>query len=325
LSTEPHSWIPATRRTIMSNARACAGRGPEPDLESSHGKRIVDALIGERAPTLYRFAPTRWAMRHLLQPVLHYREAVETAERIAGLGGHEIMALGVSRLGLQVRTLGLYRLPSRGRVILAPNHPTGLADGVAVWEALRRVREDILILANRDAIRLAAGLADLMIPVEWVKCRRNPGDSRRILADVGNAFRAEEAIVIFPSGRIAHMTVRGLRERPWLSTVVTLARRFEAPILPVHIRARNSWLFYGLSQLSAELRDVTLFHELLNKGDRPFELTFGDLVDPQDLPPDPAEAVRLLQHYVEHDLPRASRLRPTLPRRRKLAARAPLT
>lgn len=294
-------------------------------MESSHGKRIVDALIGERAPTLYGFPPSRWAMQRLLQPILHYREAVEVADRIAGMGGHDIMALGVSRLRLQVRTLGLYRVPSHGRVILAPNHPTGLADGVAIWEALRRVRPDLRILANRDAIRLAAGLADLMIPVEWVKSRRNPGDSRRVLADVGNAFRAEEAIVIFPSGRIAHMTVRGLRERPWLATVVTLARRFEAPILPVHIRARNSWLFYGLSQLSAELRDVTLFHELLNKGDRPFELTFGDLVDPHDLPPDPAEAVRLLQHHVEHDLPRASRLRPTLPRRRKLAARAPLT
>src|SRR5205085_10987214 len=113
------------------------------------------------------------AMRHLLQPVLRYREAVETAERIGGLGGHEIMALGVSRLGLQVRTLGLYRLPSRGRVILAPNHPTGLADGVAVWEALRRVRDDILILANPHAIRLAPGPAHPILPAERVKSRRN--------------------------------------------------------------------------------------------------------------------------------------------------------
>ena len=299
------------------------GEGPEPDLDSSQGKRIVDALIQERAPTLFRLPPTRWAMRHLLQPVLHYREAVDAADRIAGLGGHAIMALGVAELGIQVRTLGLYRVPAHGRVILAPNHPTGLADGVALWEALRRVRDDLHILANRDAIRLAAGLADLIIPVEWVKSRRNPGDSRRVLADVGNAFRAEEAIVIFPSGRIAHMTVRGLRERPWLATVVTLARRFEAPILPVHIRARNSWLFYALSQVSAELRDVTLFHELLNKRGRPFELTFGDLVDPHDLPADPAEAVRLLQRHVEHELPRASRLRPSLPRRRRHLAPAP--
>ena len=49
---------------------------------------------------------------------------------------------------------------------------------------------------------------------------------------------------------------------------MTLARRFSAPIVPLHIRARNSWLFYALSQLSHELRDITLFHELLNKEDR---------------------------------------------------------
>ena len=96
-----------------------------------------------------------------------------------------------------------------------------------------------------------------------------------------------------------------------MPTVVTLARKFNAPILPLHIRARNSWLFYGLSQLSTELRDVTLFHELLNKRGRRFELTFGDLIDAADLPDDP---VALLQHHVEDELPRASRKRPRITR-----------
>jgi putative hemolysin len=136
---------------------------------------------------------------------------------------------------------------------------------------------------------------------------------------------------MFPAGRIAYMTPRGLRERPWLPTVVTLARKFDAPILPLHIRARNSWLFYALSQVSHELRDVTLFRELLNKGGRRFELTFGDLVDPADLPADAGEAIELLRRHVEDELPRASRQRPAVPKRLRggargeLAARAPST
>lgn len=291
-------------------------------MDESAGKHIVDTLIEERAPTLFGFAPTRWAMRHLFQPVLHYREAVRAADLISTLSGPEIMRLAARELALEVGTLGLYRLPARGRVVIAPNHPTGLADGVAIYEALGRVREDLWFLANSDAIRWAKGLADIIIPVEWVKSKRNPTGSRRLLVDVGNAFRNEQAVIIFPSGRISYMTWRGLRERPWLATAVTLARKFEAPILPVHIRARNSALFYALSQISAELRDVTIFHELLNKRGRRFELTFGDLIDPADLPSDAGEAVGLLQHHVEHELPRASRLRPALPRRRKVPARA---
>ena len=299
-----------------------AGRDLERGLEESAGKQIVDTLIEERAPTLFRYAPTRWAMRHLLQPILHYREAVWAADLISTLSGPEIMARAVREIEIEIGTLGLYRLPARGRVVIAPNHPTGLADGVAIYEALRQVRPDIWFIANSDAIRWAKGLGDIIIPVEWVKSKRSTVGSRRLLADLGTAFRNEQAVIIFPSGRISYMTWRGLRERPWLATAVTLARKFEAPILPVHIRARNSALFYALSQVSAELRDVTIFNELLNKRGRRFELTFGDLIDPADLPADAGEAVGLLQHHVEHELPRASRLRPALPRQRKVAVRA---
>jgi putative hemolysin len=128
--------------------------------------------------------------------------------------------------------------------------------------------------------------------------------------------------VFFPSGRLAYLHWRGLKERPWIPTVVTLARKFGAPILPLHIRARNSWQFYALSQVSHELRDVTLFHELLNKRGRRFDLTMGLPIDSSDLPDDPSDAVRALQHHVEHELPRASRSPPRIqgtPRRRRFA------
>ena len=168
------------------------------------------------------------------------------------------------------------------------------------------VRQDLKILANGDALRIAPALAEVVVPVEWVKSRRKPADSRRVLADLANAMREQSALVFFPSGRLAYLGWHGLQERPWLPTVVTLARRFEAPILPLHIRARNSWLFYALSLLSQELRDVTLFHELLNKEGRLFELTLGLPIDAADLPDDPADAIRLLQRHVEVELPRAS-------------------
>jgi len=258
-------------------------------------------------------------MRHLLYPWLGYREAKAAIDRVQGMSGAEIMAFAGTELELEVRSLGLSRLPATGRVIVAPNHPTGLADGVAVWRALSPIREDLRILVNGDALCLAPSLAEVMIPVEWVRTRRNAAGSRRILVEVAAAFKSEAAVVIFPSGRLAYLHWRGLKERPWLATVVTLARKFEAPILPLHIRARNSWQFYALSQLSHELRDVTLFHELLNKRGKRFELTMGLPIDPDDLPKDPAEAVRILQHHVEHELPRASRAHPCIGGRRRLA------
>jgi putative hemolysin len=273
---------------------------------------IVDVLIGERAPHLLNQPATRWLMRHLFYPVLGYREAREALDRVQGMPGPAIMDHAAAELALRVRTLGLARLPARGRVVIATNHPTGLADGVAIWQALSPVRDDLKILANGDALRIAPTLGDVFIPVEWAQSKRTAASSRRILADVGAAFRAESALVVFPSGRLAYMRWHGLAERPWLPTAVTLARKFKAPILPIHIRARNSALFYGLSQVSHELRDVTLFHELLNKRGHRYELTLGLPIDPDDLPADPAEAIAALQRHVEHELPRASREAPRI-------------
>lgn len=272
--------------------------GPEP--------HIVDVLVEERAPHLLRHPVTRWLMRRLLYPVLGYREARARIDEIQSMSGAAILDHAVRELAMRVRTLGLARLPRQGRVVIVANHPTGLADGVALWQALSPVRGDLKILANGDAIRIAAGLGDIFIPVEWSKSKRSAAGSRRILVEVAAALKREEALVFFPSGRLAYLRWRGLAERPWLPTAVTVARKFAAPIVPLHIRGRNSALFYGLSQISHELRDVTLFHELLNKRGARYELTVGLPIDPEELPDDPQAAIEALQRHVEHELPRAT-------------------
>jgi len=291
-----------------------------PSASDQTTPHIVDLLIEERAPFLLHQPVTRWLMRHLLYPVLGYADARAAVDRIYDLPGPAIMDLGVDELGLRVSSLGLSRLPRQGRVVIVANHPTGLADGVAVWQALRPIRRDLMMLANSDAIRIAPGLRDVFIPVEWTKGKRSQAGSRRLLTDVAGAFRREVALVIFPSGRISYLRWRGLTERPWLATAVSLARKFKAPIYPLHVRARNSALFYALSQISTELRDVTLFNELLNKHGQRYELTLGLPIDPDELPEDPQAAIEALQRHVEHELPRASRQQPRI----ELARRRPL-
>lgn len=271
-----------------------------PHIASSH---IVDQLIAERAPSIYGYAPSRWLLRHGFGRLLRYDEARHLADAVAPLRGHEALGLVREVLDLEVKVRGLHNVPESGRVLIVPNHPTGLADGVALFQALVDRRPDLRFFVNRDALRVAPGFGDLFIPVEWVKSRRSHAGSRDVFRQTAEAFRGEAAVVVFPSGRLAYLGPTGLRERPWQATAINLARRHHAPILPLHIKGRNSVLFHALSKLSSELRDVTLFRELLNKQGYRFELTFGPLLDPAALPPDPAIAIRELQTYVERLLP----------------------
>ncbi len=89
--------------------------------------------------------------------------------------------------------------------------------------------------------------------------------------------------VIFPAGRLAKR--RGLRlfERPWMTSAAMIARKYDLPVIPVNIRARNSVLFYLFDLMHPTLRDITLFHETLNKARQPFRVSIGAPIQPDTL------------------------------------------
>jgi len=170
---------------------------------------------------------------------------------------------------------------------------------MAVFQAIRERRPDHVFLANADALRVMPNAGDIIIPVEWVKDKRNTAKARQTLVDIKAALQAEKCVIIFPSGRLAKLTLRGLRDKSWESSAAMLARKYSAPVIPLHMRARNSWLYYLFSKTSPELRDITLFHELLNKKGQTFNLTFGEEIAPDTLPKNADEATAMIRAIVE--------------------------
>ena len=74
-----------------------------------------------------------------------------------------------------------------------------------------------------------------------------------------------------------------------------LARKFDLPVIPVHIQARNSALFYLFDALHASLRDITLFHETLNKHRQPYEIRVGEPISPKALPEHSEHGIAVLR------------------------------
>jgi putative hemolysin len=226
------------------------------------------------------------------------------ADELGPLSGQAAMSYVSELLSLDLEISGLHHIPRSGCFIVAANHPTGIADGVAVYDALRRVRPDIAIFTNRDAVRINPRLAEFLIPVEWREDLRDRAKMKETLRLSSRAFREGRAVVIFPSGRIAFWADKRLNERPWQSSAVTLARKQGVPILPCRVEARNSWLFYWFANSGfIELRDMTVFHELLNKRGQTFRLRFGPLIEPERFAEgDPVEVSQRLQAHVAERL-----------------------
>jgi putative hemolysin len=263
-------------------------------------QHIADILIAERGRKIVnsRFWPL---LRPILYKILRYREAVRLADEIGPLPAQAAMDYVSRLLSIELDISGLERIPRSGAFVVAANHPTGIADGVAVYDAVRRVRPDIAIFTNRDAIRINPRLSEFLVPVEWREDFRDRTKMRETLKLSARAFSEKRAVVLFPSGRIAFWKDGRLTERPWQSSAVTLARKQDVPILPVNVQSRNSGLFYWFANWNTELRDMTVFHELLNKRGKTFRITFGPLIPQARIAEGDALDMtkRLQEHVVE--------------------------
>lgn len=268
------------------------------DDDDNDGRHIVDVLIEERAHRL-RASPLWPVYKSLLYPLLLYKPAVKMADEIAARPARGVFDYISDLLSLDVKVSGLEHLPQDGRVLIASTHPTGIPDGVAMFDAIKQRRPDMTFFANRDALRAAPGLEDMIIPVEWVQAKRTAARSRETLESAIKAFQDEKCVVLFPSGRLAFMDDgKKLTEQEWLTSIAIFARKYDCPVVPAHIEMRNSALYYWFWKLNTELRDITLFHELLNKKDKTYRITFGPKIESAALKGDAKNVTDALRRHA---------------------------
>jgi len=258
-------------------------------------KEKLDPLIAERAPWLFRNGGHIGLMRRSLDTVLGYDRTLALGEQLAPMPTRDIMAHMGALLARDVEITGLEHLPRQGPAMVVANHPTGIADGIIMHHLLSPLRPDLFFYANSDILRVLPQMESVIAPVEWREDKRSVSKTRETMAYTRRAMEQGRLGVIFPSGRLAKRRGLRLHERPWMASAAMIARKFDLPVIPVNVRARNSALFYLFDLIHPTLRDITLFHETLNKHRQPFRLTMGEPISPASLPARSDEAIEILR------------------------------
>lgn len=276
---------------------------PDETLADDEARHIVDVLIQERCPRLAGSAA--WpVVRPGLYRALHYYEARRMADAIAPLTGPQAMEYISRLLSVRLDVKGLERLPPAGRCVVVANHPTGIADGVAMYDALKPRRPDVIFFANADAHRVCAGFHESLVAVEWVTSKRTIEKTKQTLRAAHKAFADERPVMIFPAGKLARRIDGEIQDPTWEPSAVSLARKHDAPVIPIWVDGPYPFFFHSFDRISKELRDITLFHELLNKKNKLFSLRVGPPIPPSRLMGNAEEVTSRLKRYVERDLPR---------------------
>lgn len=256
----------------------------------------LSPLIAERAPWLYSGRKGTAAARAVLDRMLGQRRTVEIVTALDPYSAPRVMDTAARLVTRRLDVSGLHHVPATGPALIVSNHPTGIADGLTLWRVLARRRPDAFFYANSDILRVLPQLAQVIAPVEWREDKRSHAKARETMAFSRKALLEDGRIgVIFPSGRLAKRRGLRLHERPWMASAAQIARRFDLPVIPIHIRARNSALFYAFDAIHPTLRDITLFHEVLNKASQPFCVTIGAPIPARDLPKVPEQAIAHLR------------------------------
>lgn len=241
----------------------------------------VEKVIGSKNPKLLKRLPG-FAIRYLKR-ILHQDEVNQILHENKDLIGPDFCTQIVERFNLQLNTVGIENVPKTGGVILASNHPLGGMDAIAIVDQFSRYRNDIQFIVN-DVLLTLENLKGLFVGVN-----KYGATAVSSLHNVDALFQSDKAIFVFPAGLVSRKIDGKVQDLPWKKTFVTRARKYNKPIVPVHIDGRLSPFFYRLHAvrkffgIKANIEMIYLVHELFKQKNETIQIKFGKVILPEEL------------------------------------------
>jgi putative hemolysin len=233
-----------------------------------------------------------------LRKITHEQEVNRFLEQHQDLRGFDFIdqVLDYFNFSYSISHRDRANIPATGRVVIVANHPLGALDGLSLLKLVGEVRRDVKIVAN-DMLMNFNALESLFLPVDNLSKSTRKSSVARIVDCLNN----DEAVIVFPAGEVSRIRPNGVRDGKWNSGFLNFAKKTNSPILPIHIGARNSSLFYSASMVYKPLSGMMLAHEMFNKNSQNITMRVGEPIPYQQieqLPLVKAEKAKLLWRHL---------------------------
>ncbi|TNJ44150.1 lysophospholipid acyltransferase family protein [Tamlana fucoidanivorans] len=190
--------------------------------------------------------------------------------------------LGDFQIKFEIPEEDLKRLPKEGAYITISNHPLGGIDGILLLKLMLEQRDDFKIIANFLLHRIEP-MKPYIMPVNPFEDRK---DAKSSLTGFKNAIlhlRNGHPLGIFPAGEVStYKDGKLVVDKPWEEAAMKLIQKAGVPVVPIYFHAKNSRLFYKLSQISDTFRTAKLPSELLTQKNRVIKVRIGKPVSVVD-------------------------------------------
>ncbi len=238
----------------------------------------IDKVLEQNLPGLEGSPKVKNLVKKGLGYLLHEQEFVAFADNYPHLQGLEFVEQVLEELEFNARfnPKQIENIPTEGRLVIVANHPIGSLDALALISLLASVRKDIKVVANRMLMALTP-MHSLLLPVDNLS-----GTSKKQeLSAIHQHLKDEGALLIFPAGEVSRLRPTGVKDTHWNSGFLRMAKKANAPVLPIYIKAKNSPLFYGTSMIYKPLASLLLVKEMFKQRQKSLEFEIGAAIPPQ--------------------------------------------
>lgn len=200
----------------------------------------VKRLIISKNKNLLRWIPgfvVRW-----IEKIIHQDEVNDFMNRQKGKDSFGFSKGVVDDFNLTLNLKGAHHIPAATQsCIFVSNHPLGGLDAIAIIHLFREVRPDIKFIVN-DLLMSVENLKDKFIGVNLVG-----KNAVRSLQRVEEQFASDDATFLFPAGLVSRKIDGRIVDLEWKKTFISKARKYQKPVIPIHIDGRLTNRFYRLA------------------------------------------------------------------------------
>jgi putative hemolysin len=175
-------------------------------------------------------------------------------------------------------------ITANGPLIVVANHPLGLIDVMALDALMKSIRSDVSVMA----VYLYASIPEYRDRFIFVGPRGNRRKRKYSVRGWRQSFRwiaRGGVLIVFPASRVARFHWRSLcvADEPWSRHIAALARRTNAPVLPVYLGGVSGWGFQLAGILFPLLQNLRAIGSITSHRGRTLSVVVGRLIQPGDL------------------------------------------
>lgn len=238
----------------------------------------VEKAIEAKNPKVYHLLP-RFLISYL-KKIVHENEFNDFLKEGATCYDFDFVEYTLKKFDCKVESVGLENIPKEGGCIVVCNHPLGGLDGIAVLNQIGKIRHDVKAIVN-DLLMNLENLESLLIPVN-----KYGNNTIEFIKKIDFHYSSSDCIVVFPAGLVSRKNDRIISDLEWQKSFITKAIKYNQPIIPLFVDAKNSNFFYNLARfrkkigVKMNLEMLFLVDEVFKQKGKTIKLKIGNPISP---------------------------------------------